>query len=377
MLFPGVYKEEIFPASIPELITGVAAFLGFAQKGPINEPQRLTLWPQFVEIFGISVLEGYLYHAVEGFFSNGGNLCYVVRLKQEEISRKEALLIALRELESVDEVDLICAPDIWSGNLAKEQVQEMQSAILDHCDRMGDRFAILDSPNFPAGAQVSEILQHRQSLQSDNGALYFPWIKIESGSYIPPCGYVAGIYAKCDREVGVHRPPANYLLEGVLDVQIDLSEADFATLNPKNQVAQINCLRALRGRGIRIWGARTLSSDPAWSYISVRRLFLTVGRWCERNLADVAFEPNDYKLWVRIERELITYLQSLFDAGALKGNTSQEGFYVKCDSETNPPEIRDAGKVVTEIGLAPAIPNEFIVIRLIHGNAGVILTQPT
>ncbi|MGE5656358.1 MAG: phage tail sheath family protein [Actinomycetota bacterium] len=376
MLFPGVYKEEIFPAPPPELITGVAAFLGFAEKGPVNEPQRLTLWPQFVETFGGRVLGGYLYHAVEGFFSNGGNLCYVVRLEGEKVLLKEALLKALKELESIDAVDLICAPDILSGRVTKEQVQEMQKALLEHCDRMGERFAILDAPSFPAGSRLADILQHRQALQSDSGALYFPWIAIESGGYIPPCGHVAGIYAKCDRDVGVHRPPANYLMEGVLDVQIDLSEVEFATLNPESEVAKINCLRALKGRGIRIWGARTLSSDPTWSYVNVRRLFLTVGRWCDRNLADVAFEPNDYKLWVRIERELITYLQSLFEAGALKGNSPQEGFYVKCDSETNPPEIRDAGTVVTEIGLAPAIPNEFIVVRLIHGNAGVTLSQP-
>ncbi|MEG3936003.1 phage tail sheath C-terminal domain-containing protein, partial [Microcoleus sp. T3_B1] len=117
--------------------------------------------------------------------------------------------------------------------------------------------------------------------------------------------------------------------------------------------------------------------NPDWQYINVRRLFLTVLRWIERNLEDVVFEPNDFKLWVRIERELTTYLESLLRKGALQGRTPQEAFYIKCDSETNPPEMRDIGTVVTEIGLAPTKPNEFIVVRLIHGTAGVnSTTQP-
>lgn len=378
---PGVYREETFPAPAPELITGVPAFLGFAEKGPVNQAQRLTLWPQFAEIFGKPLPEGYLYRAVEGFFSNGGTLCYALRLSEEGSSPKEALSealknleSALKNLESLDAVDLICAPDIVAGNPAKDMVVQMQKSILEHCNRMGDRFAILDSPSFSPGAEIAnEILKHRQTLDSPNAALYFPWIKIETGSYIPPCGHIAGVYARCDREVGPHKAPANYVLEGVLDLQFEVSDTQVAALNSES--AGVNVLRAFRGRGIRIWGARTLSDDPIWGYINVRRLFLTAGRWIERNLAGVAFEPNDYKLWVRIERELTAYFQSLFEGGALKGSTPQEGFYVKCDAETNPPEMRDAGKVVTEIGLAPTIPNEFIVVRLIHGTTGVSLTQ--
>jgi phage tail sheath protein FI len=372
---PGVYREEIFPAAAPELITGVPAFLGYAQEGPINLAQRLTLWPQFKEIFGQPQEKGYLYRAVEGFFSNGGRLCYAVRLQQEGISPQEALSKALKELESLDAVDLICAPDIVGESRAIDIVRKMQEAVLQHCDQMGDRFAILDSPSLSTAAQIPQILEHRQHLQSTNGALYFPWIKIETGSYIPPCGHIAGVYARCDREVGPHQAPANYVLEGVLDLQFEVSDTELDKLNPESEVAGVNVVRAFRGRGIRIWGARTLSDDPIWRYINVRRLFLTAGRWIERNLAGVAFEPNDYKLWVRIERELTTYFQSLFEGGALKGSTPQEGFYVKCDAETNPPEVRDAGKVVTEIGLAPTIPNEFIVVRLIHGTTGLSVTQ--
>jgi len=171
----------------------------------------------------------------------------------------------------------------------------------------------------------------------------------------------------------VHKAPANEVLHGVSDLVPDVSDADQAELNPIG----VNCLRAFPGRGIRVWGARTLSREPAWTYISVRRLFLTVGRWIERNLTDVPFEPNDARLWSRIERELTTYFSELLRQGALKGNTAADAFYVKCNAETNPQEGRDAGKVVTEIGLAPSVPAEFIVVRIITGTSGITIAGPT
>ncbi|PSB51017.1 phage tail sheath family protein [filamentous cyanobacterium Phorm 6] len=396
---PGVYLEEIFPAPSPELITGVPAFLGVTKvkdaekkekEEDANQPKLLKLWPQFEQFF-VQVSSGsYLAHAVRGFFENGGRLCYVVPLQNAE---QEALEQGLAAIESLDTIDLVCAPDIMMESLDmrkspeiqknwESQRVEMQKLVLDHCDKMGDRFAILDSlPN------KKEITKQRDSLQSNNGALYFPWIKVLDPATptpklieVPPCGHIAGIYAQSDRTYGFPQTPANYPLEGVLDLSVSLSSDEQDALNPKNnsnEPPSINCLRVFKGRGIRIWGGRTLSQNPDWQYINVRRLFLTVLRWIERNLEDVVFEPNDFKLWVRIERELTTYLESLLRKGALQGRTPQEAFYIKCDSETNPPEMRDIGTVVTEIGLAPTKPNEFIVVRLIHGTAGVnSTTQP-
>lgn len=379
---PGVYLEEIFPAPAPELITGVPAFLGVTEVKDatgrdirVNEPKLLKLWSQFEQFFGHPPSGSYLAHAVRGFFENGGRLCYVVPLQNNQ---QEALKQGLAAIEPLDTVDLVCAPDIMQSP-ESDRVQ-MQRLVLEHCNQMGDRFAILDS--LPQKATISEILEQRNKLQSykdaaNNGALYFPWIKVVSnGDWIPPCGHIAGIYAQSDRALGFPQTPANYPLEGVLALTVNLSHNDLNKLNPEEQPG-INCLRVLKGRGIRIWGGRTLSQNPDWRYINVRRLFLTVHRWIERNLADVVFEPNDSRLWIRIERELTTYLQSLFQKGALKGNTPQEAFYIKCDGEINPPEMRDAGTVVTEIGLAPTIPNEFIVVRLIHGTTGVNLTPST
>lgn len=378
---PGVYLEAIFPAPSPELITGVPAFLGVKNATvpdvAVNQPKLFKLWPQFEKFFGQPLPESYLVHAVRGFFENGGRLCYVVLLQNPE---EQTLEQGLAAIESLDTIDLVCAPDIMMRSSESKWVEEMQTLVLKHCDKMGDRFAILDS--LP---EKKEITKQRDGLQSNNGALYFPWIKVLAPATqklieVPPCGHIAGIYAQSDRTYGFPQTPANYPLEGVLDLSVSLSSDEQDALNPKhnsNEPPSINCLRVLKGRGIRIWGGRTLSQNPEWQYINVRRLFLTVLRWIERNLEDVVFEPNDFKLWVRIERELTTYLESLLRKGALQGRTPQEAFYIKCDSETNPPEMRDIGTVVTEIGLAPTKPNEFIVVRLIHGTAGVnSTTQP-
>lgn len=376
---PGVYKEDVFPAPAAELRTGVPAFLGFAKTGPTNTPEMLTLWPQFEEHFGPRLPNGYLAYAVRGFFENDGGLCYVVRLN-ETAEAVTALRRGLDKLAPLDTIDLICASDIarprQPGDLPPDpiEVRAMQTEVLAHCDRLGDRFAILDSlPD----AGVDAVLQQRRGLSGTNGALYYPWVQVvdgpaSSGGFVPPCGHVAGVYARSDQRVGVHKAPANDVLKGVLNLETNLSNAQQGMLNPEG----VNCLRAFPGRGIRVWGARTVSSAPAWTYVNVRRLFLTAGRWIERTMAGAVFEPNDSRLWARITRELTAYFNDLFRRGALKGRAAQEAFYVKCDAETNPPEVRDAGMVVTEIGLAPAVPNEFVVVRIIHGASGVTIAGP-
>lgn len=413
---PGVYREEISLPRAAELHTGVPAFVGFTTSAPNNAfvvPHRLTLWSQFEAHFGWRPAEGYLAYAVRGFFDNHGSLCYVVPLhRQTMVSAMEALRQGLEALEALDTIDLVCAPDIV---LEPETALAMQAVVLEHCQNLGDRLAILDAlpdPNPP------KILLQRQGLAGTNGALYYPWVKVssacpachgtgtvvESGpspavgqtpsvictqcqgsgaGFVPPCGHVAGVYARSDQRVGVHKAPANEVLEGVLDLGVqvgkDTWQAAILTNTQQGELNHegVNCLRTFPGRGIRVWGARTLSRDPAWAYVNVRRLFLTAGRWVERHLTEVAFEPHDARLWARIERELTVYFTDLFQRGALQGRTAEEAFYIKCDAETNPPEVRDRGEVRSEIGLAPAAPNEFVVVRLTHGSGGVSITAPT
>lgn len=359
-VIPGIYREDLFPKPIPEFLTGIPAFIGFASQGAINQPARLTLWTQFSSQFGASLSEGYLADAVQGFFSNGGHIAYVIRL-DDRLAIEVSLEQALEALATINALDLICVPDLIRFDV--ETVLRLQTKILEHCQELNDRFAILDA--LPTQVLVQQArLSHLESAAF--GALYFPWVQV-GNRVIPPCGHIAGIYAQRDRDLGIGQTPANIRLEEVVDLSVTVSDADQAQLNPLG----INCLRSLPGRGIRIWGGRTLSMDANWRYINMRRLFVTLARWCDRTFADVTFEPNEFRLWVRIERELTAFCEVLFRQGALQGSTPSEAFYVKCDAETNPPEVRDAGTVITEVGLAPASPAEFIVVRLIHGNAGV------
>ncbi|WGV27994.1 phage tail sheath family protein [Halotia branconii] len=376
---PGVYKNYIISESqVKKIRTGVPAFLGLCQKTEIavNQPQPLKLWSQFEQLFGEPLLDSYLAYAVRGFFLNGGSLCYVVRLRDANLKAFSEGLAALAEL---DTIDLVCAPDIMRSPPEKtdpEQVQLMQSAVLNHCSLLGDRFAILDS--LPR-ANLEQVQAQRQRLTQSYGALYYPWIRIvegpqQSSYFVPPCGHIAGVYARSDRRIGVHKAPANEILQGVVDLEVNLTNAQQDQLNPQS----INCLRSFPGRGIRVWGARTLSleQDQDWLYINVRRLFLTVKRWIELNMTNMVFEPNSNRLWAIIERELTIFFNDLFQQGALNGRLPTEAFYVKCDEENNPPEVRNIGQVAIDIGLAPTVPGEFIVVRIVQDAEGIISTSP-
>ncbi|BAY14133.1 phage tail sheath family protein [Calothrix sp. NIES-2098] len=394
---PGVYYEERFPSPVEKLQTGVPAILGYIKgNAKFNEPQPLTHWSEFQRDFGAPLPNGYLAYAVRGFFKNGGSLCYVVPLK-DTIPPEDALLEGLAALEPLCTIDLVCTPDImrspppmnltndpcapdltdstiWSNlsPLNPDSVITMQSAVLEHCHRLGNRFAILDSlPH----TNEQQLHNQRRGLNGASAALYYPWVRVQDDSYlkstfVPPCGHVAGVYARSDQKIGVYKAPANEVLKGVLELEVNLTNRQQGLLNQEG----INCLHTFPGREILVWGARTLSHDPEWTYINVRRLFLTVIRWIERNMLEVVFEPNDASLWNRIKRDLTDYFNDLFRQGALKGSQPEEAFYVKCDEDTNPPQVREAGQVVTEIGLAPIEPCEFIIVTIIHGTTGVTIS---
>lgn len=384
---PGVYREDVFPQVRPELPTGVPVFIGLSglpakptESAGGNLPLRLTHWPQYEERVGPHPPDPLLAAAVHGFFANGGTLCYVVLPEVPGRPSLEAVLEqALAEAEAITDVDLVCVPELMGKAQTPEQRLRSQQLILDHCDRTHSRFALLDAPLVTAPDAIDQMRSHGQSLQGSNGALYGPWIKPERQhaevAWVPPCGHVAGLIARCDRATGVHRAPANLIVEDALDLSVALADADQHRLNQTDQKGGVNCLRTFPGRGIRVWGARTLSAAPLGRYVNERRLLITVGRWAALNLASVAFEPNDLSLWVRIERELTVYLESLARQGALQGSSAEEAFFVKCDADTNPPEGRDQGQVITLLGLAPTAPGEFIVVRLIHGDTGVTLTS--
>lgn len=273
----------------------------------------------------------------------------------------------LEGLEIAEDVTMVCAPDLMSaylsGAIDRNGVKAVQLAMIAHCERMADRMAILDPIPDLNPQEVKKWREVESNFDSMFAALYYPWVKVNGPDgkplAVPPCGHIAGIYARNDTERGVHKAPANEIVRGALEPAAQITKGEQDTLNPTG----VNCIRSFTGRGVRVWGARTLSSDPAWRYINVRRLFNYVEKSIERSTQWVVFEPNDPNLWAKVKRDVGAFLLLAWRDGMLFGTTPNEAFYVKCDAELNPPEVRDVGQLIIEVGLAPVKPAEFVVFR--------------
>ncbi|MFE0690781.1 phage tail sheath family protein, partial [Streptomyces xiamenensis] len=247
--------------------------------------------------------------------------------------------------------------------------------LIAHCEAMGDRVAILDALPGLSPQQVKTWRTETTGFDSKYAALYYPWIKVlDLGQgrnvFVPPSGHIAGVWARNDDSRGVHKAPANEVIRGAVALQTQLTKGEQDLLNPVG----VNCVRFFAGRGIRVWGARTLSSDPAWRYLNVRRLFNYLEESILAGTQWVVFEPNDDALWARVRRTIQAFLTNEWRKGALFGLTPDDAFYVKCDRETNPPESIDAGQVICEVGVAPVKPAEFVVFRLaqLSGGSGAV-----
>jgi phage tail sheath protein FI len=275
----------------------------------------------------------------------------------------------LEGLEALDDVTIVCVPDLMSPmpgqKVELDTIKAVQTMMIAHCERLGDRVAILDAPADLTPQEVKKWRMDIAGFDSSYAAMYYPWIQVMDPATnlpinIPPSGHMAGIWARNDATRGVHKAPANEVVRGVIGLAYQTTKGEQDTLNPNG----VNCIRAFPGRGIRVWGARTVSSDPAWRYISVRRLFNFVEKSIEGGTQWVVFEPNDRKLWARVRRDVTAFLKVVWRSGALFGSTPGEAFYVKCDDELNPPETRDLGQLIIEIGLSPVKPAEFVIFRI-------------
>ncbi|MGB7983480.1 MAG: phage tail sheath subtilisin-like domain-containing protein [Candidatus Nanopelagicales bacterium] len=283
-------------------------------------------------------------------------------------------------LEAIEDITMLCVPDLMSayqqGAIDLDQVQAVQLAMITHCELMGDRVAILDPPPGMNAQQIKEWRVDKAGYDSMYATLYWPWVQTMNPAtgqlaFMPPSGHVAGVWGRNDATRGVHKAPANEIVRGAIDLEINITRNEHDLLNP----AGINVIRAFPGRGIRVWGARTLSSDPAWRYLNIRRLFNYLEKSILNGTNWVVFEPNDRALWAKIRRTIATFLVMEWRAGALFGATPDEAFYVKCDDETNPAEGIDAGQVVCEIGVAPVKPAEFVIFRLAQFSGGTSLVS--
>ena len=372
-LSPGVYVEEVESGSKPiEAVgTSTAGFIGECEVGPVNEPILCTNWSTYTKHFGDFKNSQYLAHAVYGFFNNGGGIAFVLNVGTVEQAKAAGKKVAssaalymgedngpgtrtgLKAFEEVEEIAILIAPG--------QTDPAIQDMCLSHCENMKYRFAVLDAPEVIEKGGVDKLPKPRDSKY---GAYYFPWLEVydpEKGNiFVPPSGHVAGVYARVDGERGVHKAPANELVRGALGLRYTITKGEQDILNPKG----INCIREFKGRGIRIWGARTISSDPEWRYINVRRLFNMVEHSIEKGTQWVVFEPNDERLWKKVTRNIKAFLSRIYMSGALFGKNPDQAFYVKCDEETNPPEVIDAGQLICEIGMCPVKPAEFVIFRI-------------
>jgi phage tail sheath protein FI len=330
--------------------------VSLAKSVNAGEVRLCTNFSEFKKYFGdFSTNSGQntLAHAVYGFFRNGGTRCFVTWVKAEN-----DIDVALDRFEAIDEIAIVAAPGVTAkSTLAKIDI---------HCRLLGDRFAILDTEEEIALDQLEpggeKILGN-----SDYSALYFPWIQVfdpitNAPKYMPPSGYIAGIYARVDNQRGVHKAPANEPVLGAVGLKQEVSKIK---QEPLNQMG-INCIRNLNGN-IRVWGARTLGSgkdNPDFKYINIRRQFNYLRESIDEGTQWTVFEPNTPELWARIRRNITAFLTNEWRKGALFGTTAQEAFFVKCDAETNPIDVRKLGQVVTEIGVSVIEPAEFVIFRI-------------
>ncbi|MDH3445811.1 MAG: phage tail sheath subtilisin-like domain-containing protein, partial [Deltaproteobacteria bacterium] len=263
----------------------------------------------------------------------------------------------IQSLEYIDEVSICLAPGMWSSTI--------QSSLITHCETLKDRFAILDPPD---DLEIEGIREFREPIDTKYAALYYPWLTLRDPLLkrdvnLAPSGHMAGLYARVDNERGVHKAPANEVVRGIRfknGFVRDVSKREQDLLNPRN----INALRAFPGRGQRVWGARTLSSDASWKYINVRRLFIYVEESIDEGTQWVVFEPNDEPLWARVRATISNFLLTVWRSGALEGTKPEEAFFVKCDLTTMTQADIDNGRLICVIGIAPVKPAEFVIFRI-------------
>jgi phage tail sheath protein FI len=348
---PGVYLQEVTIGSQPikGISTSTPAFLGEAQKGPTT-PTLVTSWQQFQTVYGSYFDESkFLPYAVEGFFLNGGQRCYIRKVCNNDYAT------ALKELEKIDDISLIYVPNA-------QATSGLTDLLINHCERLRNRFVIFDSLKGQIPSKVS-----RPAHASSFAALYYPWIQVHEAAtgkfcMVPPGGHIAGVYARTDVERGVHKAPANEPVKGAVDLEFAVSTAEQGDLNLQG----ISCIRNFIGRGILVWGARTLASDSEYRYVNVRRLMIYLEQSITNGTAWTVFEPNNEKTWAKVTSLVEDFLHRSWQAGMLMGTKPQDAYFVKCDRTVMTQKDVDEGKLIVQVGIAPVRPAEFMIFSVSH-----------
>lgn len=261
----------------------------------------------------------------------------------------------LNAFKEIKDVNIMAMPGITDAVLLQK--------LVTFCENEEDRFAVLDMPK--DSTAVNELQEFKENFDSTYAALYHPWIQsfdslCKKNSYFPPSGSVIGIYARTDSQRGVHKAPANEIVKNCTGLSVTYNEAEQGKLNPHG----INLIRTIPGSGIRVWGARTCSSDGNWKYVNVRRLFIYIEQSIKANTNWAVFEPNDAALWSRVEGTIRVFLTSVWRNGALVGSSADEAFYVNVGNSTMTQDDILNGRLICEIGVAPVRPAEFVIFRI-------------
>lgn len=301
---------------------------------------------------------------------NDGQIAQPDDLKGEEAALDNAAQKAtgLEALGEIEDIAIVALPECGTYDNA-ETCGQAVGHLITHAEKERYRIAVIDGPQ---KSSMNEIRDFRGRFDSKYAALYHPWIEIFDPTerptqgappkriMLPPSGFIAGIYARSDIERGVHKAPANEVIRGLTRFETNINKPRQEVLNPEG----INALRFFEGRGFRVWGARTISSDPEWKYVNVRRLFIYVEHSIDKGTQWAVFEPNNRKLWDNIRRTIEDFLLVLWRDGALMGAKPEEAFFVRCDRTTMTQNDLDNGRLICLIGIAPVKPAEFVIFRI-------------
>lgn len=261
----------------------------------------------------------------------------------------------IEAFQEITDVSIMAVPGVTDANV--------QAKLIAHCEGLSSRFAVLDAPL--ACTDVGELNRHRSAYDTSYAALYAPWVQVydpllRRPAFLPPSGSVCGIYARTDIQRGVFKAPANEIVQGCTGLSVSYNAAEQGKLNPNG----VNLIRAIPGQGIRVWGARTCSSDGNWKYVNVRRLFIFLEESIRANTGWVVFEPNDEGLWSRVRGTISLFLETQRRSGALAGSTPEEAYYVEVGRTTMTQDDILNGRLICEIGVAPVRPAEFVIFRI-------------
>jgi uncharacterized protein len=396
---PGVYIKEIVSGSRPIQAVGTSAagFVGMAPKSAASNvaapvAQVIDSWPGFKRAFfnarpdppataaevktWETAMQSWhegdwtnLAYAVYGFFLNGGYRCWVVDIGNDKTATQ--LEKGLDALRVIDEVSIVAAP----GLTDKEHYDKIRA----HCLACGDRVGILDVAQ---NADLDSLDPATESATTQRGftTMYAPWLQVanphpqyDSAGFakrdhvsVPPSGHVAGIWARSDATRGIHKAPANEIVNGAMGLTQYIDDQTQATLSARG----INTIRYFKNAGYLVWGARTLATDQEWRYLNVRRLCNMIEESITESTRWIVFEPNDEFLWAAIRRDINAFLLGFWRQGMLMGSAPQEAFFVKCDAENNTNDDIRRGRVIIDIGIAPVLPDKFVIFRISQYEAG-------